>query len=237
MKNLLVTTKNQLTTCTNQSITDQFVQRYQKYTQNALENILCMGEAVFEIYHKVKSNELDNSDLEYFCQSVHLNPKSSTFRKYKAIGENAQKFRDHLNVMPNSFSVLYELATLDGDIFEVLISDNQIHNKLTLADIKRLTSTSPNSAKVKNVNQLTFEVKFDPNSMPKHDLEKFVVVIRYLYQSSIAKQLEFIVPEKQLGKFGLLSAYDLSKKCWVPVENKPISKKVPDEKLLSLEGH
>ena len=108
MKNSLVTTKNQLTTCTNKAIADEFVNRYRLHTQNALENVLCMGEAVFEICRKVKSDELDKSDLAYFCKTVHLDPKSSTFRKYKAIGENASRFRQVLDKLPSSFSVLYE---------------------------------------------------------------------------------------------------------------------------------
>ena len=57
---------------TNKSITDEYVRRYQQSTKNAIEGILNMGEAVYEIYTKFKSKELSDSDLEYFCKSVHL---------------------------------------------------------------------------------------------------------------------------------------------------------------------
>ncbi len=57
---------------TNKSIADEYVRRYQQSTKNAIEGILNMGEAVYEIYTKFKSKELSDSDLEYFCKSVHL---------------------------------------------------------------------------------------------------------------------------------------------------------------------
>jgi hypothetical protein len=138
MKNSLVTPQKQLTTCTNKAIADEFVKRYRVHTQNALENILCMGEAVYEIYRKVKSAELDKSDLEYFCQTVHLDPRSSTFRKYKAIGENANRFRQYLDKLPSTFSVLYELATLDADEFERYVVRTKFSKNITLDELKRI---------------------------------------------------------------------------------------------------
>ena len=107
MNTQLTTQSKAVIQCVNKTIADEFIHRYQSSTKNALENILCMGEAVYEIYQKVKLEELDQSDLEYFCQSVHLDPKGSTFRKYKAIGENACVFRLHLDKLPSTFSVLY----------------------------------------------------------------------------------------------------------------------------------
>ena len=35
---------------TNKGITDEYVRRYQQSTKNAIEGILNMGEAVYEIY-------------------------------------------------------------------------------------------------------------------------------------------------------------------------------------------
>lgn len=136
--NTQLTTQNKAVQCANKTIADEFIRRYQSSTKNALENILCMGEAVNEIYQKVKSKELDQSDLEYFCQSVHLDPKGSTFRKYKAIGENACRFRQHLEKLPSTFSVLYEMATLDADDFERYISKVALSKAITLEQFKKI---------------------------------------------------------------------------------------------------
>ena len=83
---------------TNKSIADEYVRRYQQSTKNAIEGILNMGEAVHEIYTKFKSKELSEDDLEYFCTSVNLDSKGSSFRKYKAIGRNADKFRLYMDM-------------------------------------------------------------------------------------------------------------------------------------------
>lgn len=106
--------------CINQKMTDEYIRRYQTSTKNAIENILGMGEAVYEICLKSKSGELSKDDLEYFCKSVSLDSKGSTFRKYKAIGQNAIRFRECMERLPCSFSVLYEMATLSGDEFIAL---------------------------------------------------------------------------------------------------------------------
>jgi hypothetical protein len=97
-----------------------------------------MGEAVYEIYRKVKSSELDKSDLEYFCQIVHLDPKSSTFRKYKAIGENASRFRSVVEKLPPTFSVMYELATLDGDDFDLFTKNMTLSKNTTLEEFRQM---------------------------------------------------------------------------------------------------
>jgi hypothetical protein len=111
-----------------------------------------MGEAVFEIYRKVKSEELNNSDLEYFCQTVHLDPKSSTFRKYKAIGENAPRFRQVLDKLPSSFSVLYEMTTLDAKDFEHYVIQFTFDKRLTLEQFKKIINKSH---RIKNSNLFT----------------------------------------------------------------------------------
>ena len=138
MNSQLATQSKAVTQCINQSIADDYIRRYQSSTKNALENILCMGEAVNEIYQKVKSKELDNSDLEYFCQSVHLDPKGSTFRKYKAIGENASRFRAVVEKLPPTFSVMYELATLEADDFEFFTRNTTISKNTTLEEFKQM---------------------------------------------------------------------------------------------------
>lgn len=200
MKNSLTASQKQLTTCANQSIADEFVQRYQKHTQNALENILCMGEAVFEIYRKVKSNELDKSDLEYFCQSVHLDPKSSTFRKYKAIGENASRFRQYLDKLPSTFSVLYELATLDADEFERYVVQFKFSKSITLDELKRILN---GTIKQKKGNYYMPPVLKTSRLAVAKAIKKInrinIVIVRDLYQSDFDEVVETLTNFKNKG--------------------------------------
>jgi hypothetical protein len=200
MKNSLVTNQKQLTTCTNQSIADEFVQRYQKHTQNALENILCMGEAVYEIYRKVKSTELDKSDLQYFCQSVYLDPNGSTFRKYKAIGENASRFRQYLDKLPSTFSVLYELATLDADEFERYVVRTKFSKSITLYELKRLLNVT---VKKKNGNFYVPPVLKIPRLTVAKVVKKInrinIVVVRDLPESEFNQVINTITEFRNKG--------------------------------------
>lgn len=123
-----------------QSMVDGLIQRYQKSTKNAVENILEMGLAVKEIYHQSKNGVLNDSDLQYFCKTVGLDPKSSMFRKYKCIGEKAHIFKQYLDKLPQSFSVIYEIATLDADLFDSLVVNGKVGANITLEELKRLAS-------------------------------------------------------------------------------------------------
>lgn len=188
--NTKLTTQNKaVVQCANKTIADDYVRRYQSSTRNALENILCMGEAVYEIYQKVKSKKLDKTDLEYFCQSVHLDPKSSTFRKYKTIGENASRFRKVIEKVPPTFSVMYELATLDGDDFEFFTKNTTLSKNTTLEEFKQMVrkahskssfAISMPSKKIiqvanqqvqKRMNHFEFRVKSD---IAKSDLDQII---------------------------------------------------------------
>jgi len=180
-KKSLATKKNLLTTCLNIEIAEEFVKRYRVHTQNALENVLCMGEAVFEIYQKVKSEKLDKSDLEYFCQTVHLDPKSSTFRKYKAIGENASRFRQVLDKLPSSFSVLYEMTTLDAEEFEHYVIQFTFDKKLTLEQFKKMINKSRQMTKRNLFNPPAFKI-------PRTQVAKYLKEIN-LFEITIVRDL------------------------------------------------
>ena len=136
----------------NKPATDEYIRRYQISTMNAIENILNMGEAVYEIYWKSRSGELSKDDLEYFCKSVSLDSKGSTFRKYKAIGQNAIRFRECMERLPCSFSVLYEMATLSGDEFERFMSKTTVSKDLTLEQFKKIIAKSTVLTKNKMIN-------------------------------------------------------------------------------------
>ena len=144
---------------TNKSIADEYVRRYQQSTKNAIEGILNMGEAVYEIYTKFKSKELSEGDLEYFCKSVNLDSKGSTFRKYKSIGRNAEKFRLYMDKLPSSFSVLYEMATLDADDFEKHVVKSGFSKGITLEIFKKMLSKSSTLTRKKLFNPPTLMAK------------------------------------------------------------------------------
>ena len=172
--------------CKDKTLTDEFIAKYQESTKGAINQILLMGESVREVYELSKSGILNKYDLNYFCMNVGINQKSSNFRKYKAIGENADKFRQYMDKMPSAFSVLYEIATLDSETFERIFVDNNFGKNLTLKQVRQLANKS-SSVPSKNVSMSNLPTYVHPAQVAKvlKKINRFVI-----YISSTAKESE-----------------------------------------------
>jgi len=152
--------------CKDRLLTDGFINKYQESTKGAIDQILLMGESVLEVYELSKSGVLNDYDLNYFCMNVGINQKSSTFRKYKAIGENADKFRQYMDKMPSAFSVLYEIATLEAETFEQIFVDNDFGKNLTLKQVRQLANKGK-SVPSKNSSITTLPTYVHPSQVTK----------------------------------------------------------------------
>jgi hypothetical protein len=139
MENLI--TKNAVVINKKDSV-DALIEKYQSSVQSAIEHLLNMGESVYDAYRKSKSGEFSKDDLKYFCDSVGLDPNSCTFRKYKLIGQNASKFRQNIEKLPSTFSVLYQMSTLEPDEFERYVTKRTLPKNITLEQFKKLTNKS-----------------------------------------------------------------------------------------------
>lgn len=93
--------------CKNLNLMDSMVERYQKSTKSAVENILNMCVAVSEISSRHKAKEINDFDMTYFCSQVGLEKKSPTFRKFRQIGDQADRFYKHMNTLPSAYKVLF----------------------------------------------------------------------------------------------------------------------------------
>ncbi|QWD29521.1 hypothetical protein G6682_05740 [Polynucleobacter paneuropaeus] len=171
--------------CKNVKLTEEYIHKFQYSTRTAIEHVLSMGEAVLGVYKKSKSGELNECDLDYFCQSVGLSRKSPMFRKYKQIGENAHDFRKHIDRMPSAFSTVYELTTLDPDAFYAVLGNPQFNSDSTHKQIQRMAQ--------KNTHVLGKNTSFhkprrlvNPTSMAKtlKEVNRFSIVISSDLQES-----------------------------------------------------
>jgi hypothetical protein len=181
---------------------------------------------------KQQSGELDKSDMKYFCFSVGLKREGSTFRKFEQIGKHSETFWKYIDKLPDSYTVLYEITTLDPNRFEELMSNNQITSYVTLKDIKKLGNKLSKSSKNNN---LSFNVRFNLDNISKEEVKNLITVIKYLYQCSQKDILEFTVPKDSIGKIGLSKVWDYGKKCWIKNDDSNISIPVTKEELLELE--
>jgi hypothetical protein len=219
--------------CKNLKVVKGYVESYQEYTRNTVENILKLSSMIVEMKEKEKSGELDKTDMNYFCFKVGLKRDGSTFRKFEQIGKQSDLFQKYIDKLPDSFTVLYEITTLDPDLFEELMVNNDIHSYVTLKDIKRLGNKLSTSSP--NPEELNFTVNFDLKSFPEDELKKFRTVIKYLYQIGQKNIIEFNVPKDQIGKFGLVGSWNPEKKCWIKEEERKINQPILEEEFYELE--
>jgi hypothetical protein len=124
----------------NKELVNELIAKYQNDTKNAVQNIINMCKTVKAFEDKVKGGLLTEDDLNYFCLSVNLDRKSSTFRKYTRIAERADMFEKYLDAMPAAYTILYEITTLNADQFEMLLNSNLLTSNLTLLQVKNLTN-------------------------------------------------------------------------------------------------
>ena len=164
--------------CKDKTLTDEFIAKYQQSTKGAIEQILNMGESVLEVHELSKCGNLNEYDLNYFCMNVGINQKSSTFRKYKAIGENADRFRECMDKLPSAFSVLYELATLEADLFEKIVINGKYGKDLTLKQVRQLANKG-NAVPSKNSSITNSPTYVHPSQVAKvlKKINRFVIYI------------------------------------------------------------
>jgi hypothetical protein len=174
--------------CKNLTVVNEYITYYQQYTRNTVENILKLSSLIIEMKEKEKSGELDKTDMKYFCFSVGLKRDGSTFRKFEQIGKHSETFWKYVDKLPDSYTVLYEITTLDSDKFEELMSNNQITSYVTLRDIKELGN------KLLNLqgDEVSFKVSFD-KKVNQSTKESLVSIIREL---SLLEEVTIDVPKK-----------------------------------------
>ncbi len=153
-------------TLSNKALVNELIAKYQNDTKNAVQNIINMCKTVKEFDEKVRIGLLSEDDLNYFCLSVNLDRKGSTFRKYTRIAEKADMFAKYLDAMPASYTILYEITTLNADQFEMLLNSNMLTSNLTLSQIKTFTNKRVNKARSKGSAKVaTIRIRYNSDSI------------------------------------------------------------------------
>lgn len=176
--------------CKNRKLMDSLINTYQTSTKTAVENILNMCIAVKEIDEKRKAKEINDFDVMYFCATVSLDCKSATYRKYRKIGEHAERFKKHMDSLPSAYSVLFHITTLHPEKFEEMIELEQISPSLSLEKLKQLTNSS---TKTTDPDEVNFKVNFNMknlSSSSKDYLKKILIELMSF------NDIEVVVPEK-----------------------------------------
>src|SRR5512136_377789 len=92
--------KDTLKLVPNQSaVVKNLAEQYRKFAKASGEDILGLAETVY-----IATRELNQRYLEEFYQEVGLDPKGTTARKLREIGEKLMRFQPYLEKLPNTWT-------------------------------------------------------------------------------------------------------------------------------------
>ena len=106
-------------------------EQYRKFAKASGEDILGLAETVY-----LATRELNQRSLEEFYQEVGLDPKGTTARKLKEIGEKLTRFQPYLEKLPNTWTTIYVLAKMDDHEFQRVADSGVLHPFVTLKAIE-----------------------------------------------------------------------------------------------------
>ena len=205
----------------NKTLIDALIKNYQDKTMSAVEKIIDMCVAVKSVDEKLKTGEINEEDMDYFCASISLNRKSSTYRKYMCIGEKSNVLMKYMEKLPSASSVLYEITTLNPDVFEQLIEDGNLHTHITLDQLKKLTQ------KVPKKNKLTDDVELKITMNIKNMSEESKLILKnFMIDAYKSKEMFLTCTDKsnrvlQLEKVQSLVLNQSDEVHSVPSQNNP----------------
>lgn len=142
----------------------KYAENFSSFGKKTAHALIGMGKAVFE------ASETSDAVFAKFCELTHLQPKCSTTRKYIAIGKNHERLERYIDCLPNSWTVVYSLCTLDSDKFDALVKAKAITPALTG---KTITETIKSEMGISSTKSKEYEFKVSiPESMSKEDLKR-----------------------------------------------------------------
>jgi hypothetical protein len=119
--------KHHITDC------EQFVYEFSAFAVKTAQATLEMCRVVCNAKRALESHDFLN-----FCNDIGRNGEDATVRKYLKIGEKYDQFYQYAELLPNSWTSIYEITQLPSETFEALVkTDNSMAN-MTGAQIKAL---------------------------------------------------------------------------------------------------
>ena len=140
---------------------ERFFSEYSKFAVKTAQASLEMCRVVYEA-----KKELANQDFLKFCNEIGRKGEDSTVRKYLKIGEKYDQFYQYSELLPNSWTSIYEITQLPSDVFEALVATDNSMANMTGDQIKLLkgndSSTKPSTPDSSSV----------PLTMPSTNVKK-----------------------------------------------------------------
>ena len=151
MTNTIITAQGATTPAN--SIAD-YVTQYRHYARKTVENIILLGKTVYEA-----DKFLSQNDFKAFCNEVNLDSEGPTYRKLRIIGKMSERFNNHIDMMPNSWTTVYELAKINDEAFAKLVDGNVLNKDITSKEIKQALESNESGKIVENIVNLTLKLE------------------------------------------------------------------------------
>jgi hypothetical protein len=120
---------------------EKYVSEYQLFAVKTAQSTLEMCRVV----HEAKKS-LVKDEFAKFCNHIAQKPENSTIRKYLAIGARYQQLIDCAELLPNSWTSIYQITQIPADTFNALVATSSDMSSFTGKDIQKLIDGSNNSS-------------------------------------------------------------------------------------------
>ena len=137
-------TENEIVVTHYVSARERFFSEYSKFAVKTAQSTVEMCRVIYEA-----KESLDKSEYARFLKDIGRKPDDSTVRKYLAIGERYDDLNAYANLLPASWTSIYEITQLPADSFMAMVATGESMAHLTGAQLKLLkgidSSTKPST--------------------------------------------------------------------------------------------
>lgn len=112
---------------------EKFTSEFNAWSKKTAQSTLEMCRVVYEA-----KKQLGSQDFLKFCNAIGRGGEDATVRKYLKIGEKFDKFYQYAELLPNSWTSIYEITQLPSEMFEALVTTENSMANMTGAQIKEL---------------------------------------------------------------------------------------------------
>ncbi len=132
---------NQIVNTSIETVSDQIVlksvEEFRQYARKTAESVVEMGRIVYETKQQLKK---DKAAYEDFCSRIGYQSKSKSIVKLGQIGKVYTILKNHVELLPNNWTTLYEIARMGEQKIADFIEQGLIRQNMLGSEIKLLVS-------------------------------------------------------------------------------------------------
>lgn len=106
-------------------------ERYMTAGKKSVEQIFAVADVIVEAHA-----EFGETHLLEFYKRIGVEKDGATSKKHLKIGKNKLRFVPYMQLLPNCWTTIYELAKLEKGKFQQLIDDKMVHPRATWQDMR-----------------------------------------------------------------------------------------------------